>query len=69
MNCCAYFHHFLTNLHLIQYARSPHNATNMEFCPIWVKFCKRDLYVMTMTICLFHENHHREGWTSCMGVN
>jgi hypothetical protein len=41
MNFYAYFHHFLTNLHVIQYAGSPNNAVNMEFCAIWVKLCKR----------------------------
>ena len=69
MNFYAYFHHFLTNLHLIQYAGSPHNTVNIELRPTWVKFCKRDLYIMKMTICQFHENYHREGWTSHLGVN
>lgn len=38
------------------------------FCLFWVKFGMRDLNVMPVSMCKFHENWCREGHTFHMGV-
>lgn len=39
------------------------------FCPIWVKFGRRDLYVKLLSACEFREKRQREGITCLKGVN
>jgi hypothetical protein len=40
-----------------------------HFCPIWVKFGRRDLEVKLLSACEFHEKRQKEGLTCLKGVN